>query len=206
MQLALNAEFGGAYLEDLDVRFVPMTVELRADGSPRGCAVIGGTVGEAVRVSGIALGFFAPAERRGTRYVDGGVAVGLPANILPDFGADMVIACNSIMPPNGRDVNAILPADVGRWLRLHPFIYAVMDRFSDVFVGFLTTLRESARAGAEDADVYYEVSAEVTPFLSSFMWCALDRIRRAAAEARGFEPQLDLALDHWRRLRGPRRP
>src|SRR3989442_8330806 len=66
MQLAVNAEFGGAYLENLEVGFVPMTVELRADGSPRGCAVIGGTVGEAVRVSGIALGFFAPAERRGT--------------------------------------------------------------------------------------------------------------------------------------------
>ena len=205
MQLALNAEFGGAYLEDLEVRFVPMTVELRADGSPRGCAVIGGTVGEAVRVSGIGLGIFAPAERRSTRYVDGGVALGLPAAILPDFGADMVIGCNSIMPPQGRDLNAILPVDVGPLSRLHPLFSVLAGRFSDVFVGLLTTLRDSARQGARDADVYYEVSPEVTPFVASFCWFELDRIRGAAADAGGWQPQLDRVLQHWRHLRGARR-
>src|SRR5207247_10533373 len=129
-----------------------------ADGSPRGCAVIGGTVGEAVRVSGIGLGIFAPAERRSTRYVDGGVALGLPATILPDFGADMVIGCNSIMPPRGRDLHAVLPFDVGPLSRLHPLFNVLAGRFSDAFVGLLTTLRDSARQGARDADVYYEVS------------------------------------------------
>jgi hypothetical protein len=204
IELALNAEFGGAYLEDLETRFIPMTVELRSDGSPRGCAVVGGTLGEAVRVSGIGLGVFAPAQRRGTRYVDGGVALGLPAAILPDFGADMVIGCNSIVPPNGRDLDAILPADVGRYLRWHPLFWLI-ERWSDAAVGILTTLRDSAREGGEAANVYYEVSAEVTPFLSSFFWCALDRIRQAAAEAHAWEAPLDRCLREWRRLRGQRR-
>jgi hypothetical protein len=201
-EVALNAEFRGACLEDLDVRFVPMTVELRGDGSPRACAVVGGTVGEGVRVSGIGLGLYAPAERRGTRYVDGGVAMGVPAAVLPDFGADMVIACNSVVPPNGRDLNAILPFDIGSYLRWHPLCTALVERAGDSFVGWLTALRESARVGAEDADVYYEVSPDVTPFLQAFFWSRLDRIRADAAAARGWEEALDRSLEHWRLLRG----
>jgi NTE family protein len=206
IQLVLNREFGNARLEDLDVRFVPMTVEVPGDGDPRPCAVVGGTLGEAVRVSGIGAGLIGPAERRGTRYLDGGVAFGVPAAVLPDFGADMVIAGNSIVPPHGRDLNAVLPWDVGRLLELNPFVDLWWSRMSDVFIGMLTTLRQAARQGAEDADVYYEVSPDETPFLEAFAWHALDRIRQTAENGRTWMPALDRSIDQWNELRGLETP
>ena len=208
LETTINAEFGCAHLEDLDVRFVPMTVELRTDGTPRPCAVVGGTLGEGVRVSGVALGWFSPAERRGTRYVDGGVAMGVPSAVLPHFGADLVIACNSIVPPDGRVPNALLPWGLGTCLRYVPITGAIaehlLDRCGDFWIGFLTMLRETARSGARDADVYYEVSPEETPFLDAFRWYALDRIRRQAADGRRWEDELDRCLYFWRLLSGAR--
>jgi len=201
----IDCEFGGANLDELDVRFVPMTVELRTDGSSRKCAVIGGTVGEGVRVSGVALGVFSPAERRGTRYVDGGVAMGVPTEALPRYGADLAIACNSIVAPPTRLLQDMLPAPFGQCLRWMPVTSAICehltDRFADYWVGFLTMLREAARTGGRDAQVYYEVSSEETPFIDAFLWCRMRQISDTAAKGRKWQDELDRSADLWSTLR-----
>jgi predicted acylesterase/phospholipase RssA len=201
----IDCEFAGANLDELDVRFVPMTVELRTDGSSRKCAVIGGTMGEGVRVSGIALGVFSPAERRGTRYVDGGVAMGVPTEALPRYGADLAIACNSIVAPPTRLLQDMLPPPFGQCLRWMPVTSAICehltDRFADYWVGFLTMLREAARSGGRDAQVYYEVSSEETPFIDAFLWYRMKHIRDAAAKGRKWQDELDRSADLWSTLR-----
>jgi predicted acylesterase/phospholipase RssA len=197
----VNWELGTAHLEDLDVRFVPVTAELRTDASPRACAVIGGTVGEAVRASSTALGLFGPSERRNRRYVDGGVVTGLPTGLMPAFGADLVIACNSIVPPDGRA--AFVPRPVAELTRLHPLVDRLFGRIVDSGVGLLTMLRQMARDGAaQNADVYYEVSAEETPFVTAFLWAQLDVIRKTALEGRQWEDELVRCIQRWRLLRG----
>jgi len=200
IELWINYEVGMAHLEDLEVRFVPVTAELPTDGTPRACAVVGGTVGEGVRASSTALGLFGPSERRGTRYLDGGVATGLPAGLMPAFGADMVIACNSIVPPHGRA--ALVPKFVAELTRLNPLCDRVFGRLIDVGVGLLTILRQTARVVADEADVYYEVSATETPFLLAFFWTELDAIRRTAAAGRGWEDELVRCIERWNQLRG----
>lgn len=203
IELWVNCELQQARLEDLEVRFVPVTAELPTDGSPRACAVVGGTVGEAVRVSSTALGLFGPSERRGTRYLDGGIVTGLPAGLMPNFGADMVIACNSIVPPEGRA--ALVPKPFADLTRLNPFVDRLWARYTDIGVGMLTMLRQTARVVADDADVYYEVPASETPFLLAFFWFRLDAIRRVAAEGRAWEDELVRCIQRWRMLRGATR-
>ncbi len=207
IEMAIDWEFGSAHLEDLEVRFIPMTVELPTDGSPRACAVVAGTLGEGVRVSGVALGVFSPAERRGTRYVDAGTAMGVPAAALARYGADLTIACNSIVPPRGRLLSSILPSPLGQFLRLVPVTGAMVEyvtnRFADYWVGFLTMLREAARSGARDAHVYYEVWPDETPFLDAFNWLGRDRIRDVAAAGRRWQDELDRCVELWQQMRHP---
>jgi NTE family protein len=196
----VNYELGSARLEDLEVRFVPVTAELPTDGTPRACAVVGGTVGEAVRASSTALGLFGPTERRGTRYLDGGVVTGLPTGIMPGFGADMVIAGNSIVPPEGRA--ALVPRPIAEAMRIHPVADRMFGRMIDLGVGMLTMLRQTARVVADDADVYFEVSPAETPFVTAFFWAQLDVIRKIALEGRTWEDELVRCIERWRRLRG----
>jgi len=200
IELWINYEVGMARLEDLEVRFVPVTAALPTNGAPQACAVVGGTVGEGVRASSTALGLFGPTERYGTRYLDGGVATGLPAGLMPAFGADMVIACNSIVPPHGRA--ALVPKLVADLTRVNPLCDRVFGRMIDVGVGILTILRQSARVVADEADVYYEVSSTETPFLMAFFWTQLDNIRRIAAAGRGWEDELVRCIERWNQLRG----
>jgi predicted acylesterase/phospholipase RssA len=101
----INADLGHRMLDDLEVRYVAITATTNKKGRPEAHAIIRGSVGEVVRVSGAAPGLFSPTVKNGHRYSDGTCALAIPARVLKDYGADIVFACNSIP-------GAILPKDV----------------------------------------------------------------------------------------------
>ncbi len=60
-----------------------------------------GLVAEAVRATVAIPGLLAPLERDGQRLVDGGLLNNLPANVLHEMGADVVLAVDVSSPPEG---------------------------------------------------------------------------------------------------------
>ncbi len=175
---------GGARVEDLQTRLVAITTELCDRRAPRGdpkkrvrgAAVVGGTLGEAVRVSGASPLLFGPAVSATARYLDGATAVPVPARVLPDFGADMVFAFNSIP---GVDHPNLLLGLLPRGLRtVADFLYRrlLVGRFADGLTAFFTTLEQASQEAAEDADVFYEVRPAPLPLSNGFWWASLDEV------------------------------
>jgi predicted acylesterase/phospholipase RssA len=100
IELSVNWRLGGVTLDDLEVRFLPVTTALPPLGPPEASAVVGGTIGAAVRASGSLPGIFARTVKGGTIFTDGSTATPLPVRALPNYGADLVFACNAIPGPD----------------------------------------------------------------------------------------------------------
>jgi predicted acylesterase/phospholipase RssA len=90
-------------VEDLEVRLVAVATALPPSGPPEPRVVVGGTLGAAVRASGALPIFFARTVKHGVVYTDGVMTAAIPARALADYGADYVVACNSIPGPNSRN-------------------------------------------------------------------------------------------------------
>jgi predicted acylesterase/phospholipase RssA len=99
VERVVDADLGRRCVDDLPVRFVPVTTALRGAAPPQAHAVVGGTLGQAVRVSGSAPLGFAPSTYGGVRFADGATSAPVPARALCDYGADFVIAANSVPAP-----------------------------------------------------------------------------------------------------------
>src|SRR5262249_26048546 len=103
VEAVVDRELGGVRIDELEVRFVPLTTALTDSGPPQARAVVGGTLGEGVRASGSAPVLVAPTDKGNVRYTDGLSASIIPVQAARDYGADFVIACNSIPGPNQRN-------------------------------------------------------------------------------------------------------
>jgi predicted acylesterase/phospholipase RssA len=120
--------FQGTTLQDLEVRFVPVTTALPPSGRPVGHAVVRGTLGAAVRASGALPVFFARTVKHGVVYTDGSMTAQIPARALPDYGADYVFACNSIPGPDRRNLLSDWPG--GEILYRFTFVGPMLDLFA----------------------------------------------------------------------------
>src|SRR5207249_2953727 len=103
IESGMDWAFRDTTLDDLEVRLIAVTTALPEVGPPEARAVIHGTLGEAVRVSGALPLFFARAVKGGVVYTDGATSTQIPARALPNYGADYVFACNSIPGPDRRN-------------------------------------------------------------------------------------------------------
>jgi NTE family protein len=85
----LNTMLGSKAFADLEIPLTLTAVDLN---SGREVRLNQGLVAEAVRATIALPGVIAPVERDGQLLVDGGVLNSLPANIVREMGADIVIA------------------------------------------------------------------------------------------------------------------
>jgi hypothetical protein len=184
IESGMDWTFRDTTLDDLEVRFVAGTTALPPSGAPEPHAVVGGTLGAAVRASGALPLFFARTVKHEVVYADGAMTAQIPARCLPNYGADYIIACNAIPGPDRRNPLGGWPG--GEFLYRFTYVGPLVDMF--VANGFL--LHRIGR----DAGLYAHVFVEMAPNNASvteiFRW---DRAARLVDEAR-HDPRLLAAV------------
>jgi predicted acylesterase/phospholipase RssA len=188
-----------ARVEDLEVRLVAVTTALKRGRRPDAHAVCAGTLGEAVQASGAAPGLFSPTERRDgprgrmTRYTDGYLCRLIPARVLPDYGADLVIAFNTIAGPRRRN-------PFGGW-EIGEFLYSKtpVGRFIDFWVSQAFLLERCSDEVAEDAHLFIEPLPDDEPLLEALRFA---QARQIVEQARApLRKEVERCVDLWRRFR-----
>jgi predicted acylesterase/phospholipase RssA len=175
IESGMDWAFGGTRLEDLEVRFVPVTTALPEVGPPQARAIVGGTLGAAVRASGALPIFFARTAKTGTVYTDGATSAQIPARALCDYGADYVFACNSVPGPDARNPLNGWPG--GEFL--YRFTWA--GRLLDMFVANEYLLERIGREAGLWAEVFIEMTPNRASMSEIFRW---DQAKRLVEEAR----------------------
>jgi predicted acylesterase/phospholipase RssA len=194
----IDCDLGYASVDDVDVRFVPVATALRDGQPPEARVISGGTLGEAVHASGAASGLFSPMCRDGAdppeeviRYTDGVSSRLIPARAVAEYGADLVIAYNTIPTPERR--NPFDDSCVGRWI----YDKTVASRAIDFAVSWLFMLAQCSREVAEDAHHFIEPVEENEPFSTAFRF---DRAAAIVNEARADMSLINAAkacADRW---------
>jgi NTE family protein len=159
MELQVDRDLGCRRVEDLEVIFLPVTTAL--GDPPAASVVVGGTLGEAVRASGSALFAFGPTRKGALRYADGSTATMIPAKVLSDHGADLVLACNC--RPGPRYGNPLGGYMIGRIAYSTPII----GRIIDTWVASSYLLTTASRMAGTDAQVYGEPSPVWDPLFEA---------------------------------------
>ncbi len=178
IQYKVDYDLDAVRVEDLDVRFVAITTALRDNARPHGDAVVGGTLGQAVRLSGSAPIEFGRTMTGSTRFTDGASATIVPARVLRDYGADIVFACNSIPGPSSG--NPLSGLHSKAWLPLRGVVhfltrYTGLGRFVDAWVAAAYLVQQSSRVVQEDASEYAEPAAGPVPLVDSVrFWAAAE--------------------------------
>ena len=206
IQRVLDRLLGGPRVEELETRLVAVTTELLDDAVPRARAVVKGTVGQAVRVSGAVPGLFGPAAQGASRYIDGADGLAVPARVLPDFGADIAFAFNAVGPVRGRNLlRAGTWTAFGRGLADFAYRYTPLGRGVDGLVGQFSLLEQASRAAVEEVDVFYEVPPEAIPIGRGFYWLCVDRLARHVEEhEEQWRAVCERCVERWEEFRaGP---
>jgi predicted acylesterase/phospholipase RssA len=175
LQFKIDFDLDAARIEDLPTRFIAITTALYDDRRPQGQAVVRGTVGEAVRVSGSAPIQFGRTIKGTTRYTDGANAVMIPARALRDYGADFVFACNAIPGPATGNPFAGLSAAWRPLEKATSFLirYTELGRFIDAWISTAFLIEQASREVEEDASEYAEVSVAPAPLSDGIrFWAA----------------------------------
>jgi predicted acylesterase/phospholipase RssA len=146
----VDEQLGGARLEDLEVPLFPVVTDLASSTQD---VVWSGTLGQGVRASGAFPGMYTPVTGGGVHWVDGGFVNNVPASVLLEEGADLIVASNIVAAPApAPPPEPLFGGDLGRLLHeLNP-IQRALDL---VRAGFV--LMHTAGARESDlADVAYE--------------------------------------------------
>ncbi len=159
MELLVDRDLRDTRVEDLEVVFLPVTTAL--GDPPAASVVVAGTLGEAVRASGSALFSFGPTRKGAVRYADGATATMIPAKVLSDYGADLVLACNCV--PGPRYGNPFGGHMLGRIAYATP----IVGRIIDTWVASSYLLTTASRMAGTDAQVYWEPSPTQDPLLEA---------------------------------------
>ncbi len=153
----LASQLGECTFEDLRCPLSLLAVDLR-DGRP--VPLSQGQVIEAVRATIALPGLFTPVEREGRLLVDGGLLDNIPAGVVRDMGADVVIAVDVV------GGNGTFSAMVHR-MREHRYVpdglastIEVMFRSLDVMMGEIN--RRRLEEAAPDVIVRPDIPAGVS--------------------------------------------
>jgi len=170
INLKVDFDLLAARVEALETRYVPVTSMFTRGKVPEQHVVIGGTVGEAVRVSGSAPILWNQSIWKHQHYSDGGSAMLIPARALREHGADMVIACNSVPgPAEGNPVSYYLNTYgmVPRWLSEKLSEYTLVGRLADGFIAAAFLNQQASREMEEDAHLYLEPNPTLLSMVES---------------------------------------
>lgn len=150
-----------------------------------------GTLGAAIRSSGIMPGLLSPdyTDTEG-RVVDGAFINSVPASVLMSQRANLIVATNVISePPDGKDPGPLLPGPVGWFLHgLNP-----IGRFSDLVRSTLILFHAGGEKDAAGADVVFDM-----PFTPIPPWAfgKGEAFVKSAEEVMG--PTLDEIEARWK--------
>jgi predicted acylesterase/phospholipase RssA len=155
----VDGDLGRIDVASLSTRFVPLATAIVDDVPPAAHVVVRGTLGQAVQVSGAAPVLFAPTVHmngsREVHFADGATSAFIPARVLRDAGADLVLAFNCLAGPS--DGNPL------GWVGRLPLV----DRLCDLWVSGSYLAQRIGREVDEDAHVYFEPDEEARPLLDS---------------------------------------
>jgi predicted acylesterase/phospholipase RssA len=208
IRVKIDWDLAATRIEDLEIRFVPLTTVLRHDHPPEAHAVIAGTVGEAVRVSGSAPVLWGQTVHRRRHYSDGATAMLIPARALKEHGADVVYAANCVPGPNiGNPLTYYLNHYGIPPLRLGDFLsdYTALGRVADAWIAAAYFAQQASREMEEDAHVYLEPEPENVPFLESLAFYQAARLAAESedelAERRGIGRDIARCAHVWEKFR-----
>jgi predicted acylesterase/phospholipase RssA len=192
----VDRELDATRIDEIERRFVPVAAALRQKYKPQAHAILGGTFGEAARVSGAAPMLFAPTEKGDVRYSDGAAASMVPARMLPFYGADAVYALNSIPGPAKGNLFGWIPV-------LGDFLYrrTPLGRMSDVLVNYAYLLQRTSEDAAVDADEFVAADAQEWPLIESSMFFMAKRIARRGAADATWQAGIQRCVDHWTKFK-----
>jgi len=185
----------GARVEELGIRFAAVTAALPETKHPSAMVVVHGTLGEAVRASGSLPPSFAPTDKNGVRYTDGGAGTAVPAQVARDCGADVVLACNVIPGPARGNPFSGLP---GGWLiRKTP----MLGRLVDNYTWYAFFMAQTSREFGTSADVFVEFDEQDFPLLESVAFIAAKWIiKEAEKEHKYLDDKVQKLHERWKAL------
>jgi predicted patatin/cPLA2 family phospholipase len=190
---------GGAFVENLEARLAAVTVALPDEGPPHGAVVLQGTLGEAARVSGTLPPSFAPTQKNGIRYTDGGACTAVPARVARDCGADFVLSCNAI--PGPQSCNPYPPSIFGTFLSRRLRRVPPWDRMIDFKSWYSFQWQETSRIFGEEADAFLEFRPSDMSMIESVLFISARRIiADANRQGADIEQAIDRLSEAWKKL------
>lgn len=202
VELTTDTVLGHTRVEELEVRFAPVAVELPDDETPRTVVIRKGTLGEAIRVSGALPPTFAPTSKNCMRYTDGGAGCLVPAQVAKDCGADVVLSCNLIPGPSlGNPYYGISPG--AGLLRRAPIFGRLVDSYT--WTSYL--LCQGSREYGTRAEVFVEFEPQPFPALESTLFVAVEWIiRDAERQSSELDCKVRKFEEAWKLLGTPKNP
>jgi predicted acylesterase/phospholipase RssA len=196
IESGLDWAFSDTTLDDLEVRFLAITTALPECGPPESHVVVRGTLGAAVRASGSLPLFFARTIKGGVLYSDGALANPMPVRALPNYGADYVIACNSVPGPDNRNPLRQWPGfdALYRWSCLGPVI--------DVWVANAYSHQRRAEEAAAYADVAIAMTPNTLSLFEVMLWLIPEFLLDEAGRDERIQTGVDAVKQFWSRRKG----
>lgn len=194
-------DLGVINLDDLEIPLYPVATNL-TEGKED--VVVGTTVGWGARASASAPGIFASTIVNKTIYVDGAVTDNVPATVVADMGAALVIASNAMPAPNSRQPWWQPSTVVGRFIQqFNPF-----GRLVDAITSGSLMFHDSGtfQARAADAQVIYEPTPRWFPITRAFLFIAATDVMASTRTDPQFIKALDEAEKAWHDLSQPMTP
>jgi predicted acylesterase/phospholipase RssA len=197
VDLTVDADLGGVLLEDLEVILLPVATNLsrgRAEVITRSC------VSAAVRASSSAPGVFASTITRTGLYVDGAISDNMPVVLVERWGADLLVACNGLPPPE--NVHVRTPGSA-----LQDFIaeFNPMNRLRDLAVSFAHMCHDFGDCEEASMRIIYEPPPDGFPLFRTFEFHRAEEIIKKVREEHKFQEMVMKSVEAYRRLVLPRR-
>ncbi|AKQ70387.1 hypothetical protein A176_007299 [Myxococcus hansupus] len=185
----VERDLGPICLEELSTRFLPVTTDLTRGEC---VALERGPVALGVRASGSAPGIWGPTVVPPARYVDGAFTSMVPAHVLLNAGADVILASN-IFPSGVRHAPPVPTTGLGRFLAgLNPVARAL-----DLAASGVLLLHRSGDVESQLADVSYDLHSAEAPLMTAMEFTrAREILGRAAADA-SLAKRLEDMKQHW---------
>lgn len=197
VDLTVDADLGGALLEDLEVVFLPVATNLSRG---RAEVITRSIISAAVRASSSAPGVFASTITRTGLYVDGAISDNMPVVLVERWGADLLVGCNGLPPPD--KVHVRTPGSP-----LQDFLaeFNPMNRLRDLAVSFAHMCHDFGDCEEASSRIIYEPPPDGFPLLRTFDFHRAEQIVEEVLREPRFQEMVAKSAQAYQRLARPRR-
>jgi len=188
MTYAFDSILGGRRIEKTPLPYFPVGTNV---SKSHASVLQRGTLGAAIRSSGIMPGLLSPDfTEDDCRVVDGAFINSVPASVLVSHRANLIIATNVLSaPPDEKDSKPLLPGPVGWFIHgLNP-----IGRISDLMRSTLILFHAGGNKDSYGADVVFDM-----PFTSLPPWAFGQGQKFVDSAAKNLGPTLDEIEARWK--------